>query len=356
MRDADFEANYARSRALPMFREGKIPPERDRSVGQDDSGFKDVLLLLIRSWPYIRPQLLGRWWYPDRGSDDRVADLVSGDGYRFGYAPFLVGLVAAIGPMSGWVPATFGWPMYLLYVPVATMVAAMFAMAFTAGRVQLVGTIALLLGGIGTNVSANFFIEGYASSLYGASVTVACIAGWMLQFRLRGGRIEYRVRIGAHLVYFYAINFTQRFIGLALGVILTDLLYQNLLQGEPLAPALAQLFGVPEWTQAYIDELTKEQRRELVWIYVYLALGSHLVQLPLRIINPYYNMWIMQRINQDLRIALLARWHQLSLSYHSEHRTGDSIYRIYQDSAMVPAVIGPLIGMTLAMKLGRAHV
>ena len=346
---ADLAANRLRARALPMFREGKIPPERDRSVSEDDSGFRDVLLLLIRSWPYIRPQLLGRWWYPKQGADDRVADLVSGDGYRFGYAPFLVAAVAALGPMSGWVPATFDWPMYLLYVPVATMVAAMFAMAFAQGRVQMVGTAALLLGGIGTNVSASFFIEGYASSLYGAAVTVACIAGWMLQFRLREGRIEYRVRIGAHLVYFYAINFTQRFIGLALGVILADLLYQNLLQGEPLAPALAQLFGVPEWTQAYIDELTKDQRRELVWIYVYLALGSHLVQLPLRIINPYYNMWIMQRINQDLRLALLARWHQLSLSYHSEHRTGDSIYRIYQDSAMVTAVVGHLIGMTLAM-------
>ena len=349
MRDADFEANYARSRALPMFREGEIPPERDRSVSQDDSGFRDVVKLLFRSWPYIRPQLLGRWWYPHRGADEEVADLVSGDGYRFGYAPFLVALVAAIGPMSGWVPATFEWPMYLLYVPVLTMVAAMFAMAFLRGRARLVGTIALLLGGIGTNLIASFFIDGYASTLYGASVTGACIAGWMLQFRVREGRIECRARIGAHLVYFYAINFTQRFIALALGVILADLLNQNLLQAEPLAPALAELFGVPEWTQAYIEELTDEQRRWLVWIYVYLALGSHLVQLPLRIINPYYNMWIMQRINQDLRVALLSRWHQLSLSYHSEHRTGDSIFRIYQDSAMVTAVIGHLIGMTLAM-------
>ena len=350
MPDADFEANWARSRALPMFREGEIPPERDRSVSQDDSGFRDVVRLLFRSWPYIRPQLLGRWWYPGRGSDDRVADLVSGDGYQFGYGPFLVLIVAAIGPVSGWVPATLDWPMYLLHVPVLAMVAAMFAMAFLRGRAQLVGTVALLLAGIGTNVIASFFIDGYASTLYGASVTVACIAGWMLQFRVREGRIEYRVRIRAHLVYYYAINFTQRFIALALGVILADLLNQNLLQAEPLAPALAELFGVPEWTQAYIEELTDEQRRWLVWIYVYLALGSHLVQLPLRIINPYYNMWIMQRINQDLRVALICR---AGTSYRSATTAttepATPIFRIYQDSAMVTAVISHLINMTLAM-------
>ena len=349
MRDADYDANYARSRALPMFGEGYIPPERDRSVSQDDSGFKDVLFLLLRSWPYIRPQLLGRWWYPGRGTDDRVADLVSGDGYQFGYAPFLVALAAALGPLSGWMPATLEWPMNLLYVPVMAMTVAMFAMAFLRGRAQQFGTVALLLAGIGTNVSANFFIEGYASSLYGATVTIACIAGWMLQLRLHQGRIGFRARLGAHLVYFYAINFFERFLNLALGVILADLLNQSLLQAEPLAPGLAGLVGLPELAQGNLDQLTSEQQHEVKWVYVYISLGTHMARLPLRIINPYYNMWIMQRINQDLRVALLSRWHQLSLSYHSDHRTGDAVYRIYQDSAMVTAVIGHLIGLTLAM-------
>ena len=45
---------------------------------------------------------------------------------------------------------------------------------------------------------------------------------------------------------------------------------------------------------------------------------------------------------------LVERWHQLSMNYHSSHRTGDSIFRIYQDSAMVTSVIGHLIGLTLA--------
>ena len=346
---ADIAANRERARQLPMFRNAPVPTERYQHLTHDTSGFLDVLKLLLRSWPYIRPQVLGRWWVPGKGVENRVADLVSGQGYQFGYAPFLVAAVAVLGPLLDWVPADFGWPMNLLYTPVLTLVVCMYLMAWQRGRAQVVGVVGTLVSGIGVALAATFFIDGWASTLYGVAVIVAAITGWMVQFRTRAGRLECRVRAGAHLVYFYAINFLERGVNLALGVLLADLLNQNLLQAEPVAPALANLVGMPEWTQGSVESLTGDQRRELVWIYVALALGSHLVRLPLRIINPYYNMWIMQRINQDLRVALVERWHQLSLNYHSGHRTGDSIFRIYQDSAMVTAVIGHVIGMTLAV-------
>ncbi|MCY3813099.1 MAG: ABC transporter ATP-binding protein [Gammaproteobacteria bacterium] len=348
---ADIAGNRARARALPMFNEGAIPPERDRTLASDDSGFLDVMRLLLRSWPYIRPQLLGHWWYPGPGGgvQSEVADMVSGEGYRFGYAPFLVAAVAAIGPMSGWMPSTFAWPLGLLYVPVVATVVSMFLMALTQGRSQMVGTVGVLLGCIGMNVTGGFFIEGFQSTIYAVVVTIACVVGWILQFRVREGQIQFRARVGTHLVYFYAINFLQRGIAIVVGLILADLLNQSLLQAEPLAPGLAQLLGYPELAAGSIEQLTDDERRTLTWSYVYVALGSYLLQMPLSIINPYYNMWIMQRINQDLRIALISRWHQLSLSYHSDHRTGDSIFRIYQDSAMVTAVVGHMIGMTLAM-------
>ena len=348
---ADDAANRARARALPMFNEGVIPPERDRTLASDDSGFLDVMRLLLRSWPYIRPQLLGHWWYPGPGGGVRteVADMVSGEGYRFGYAPFLVAVVAAIGPMSGWMPSTFAWPMGLLYVPVIATVVSTFLMALTQGRSQMIGTIGVLLGCIGMNVAGGFFIEGFQSTTYAVVMTIACIVGWILQFRVREGQIQFRARVGTHLVYFYAINFLQRGIAIVLGLILADLLNQSLLQADPLAPGLAKLLGHPDLSTNNLEELTDAQRHELKWTYVYWALGSFLLQMPLSVINPYYNMWIMQRINQDLRVALISRWHQLSLSYHSDHRTGDSIFRIYQDSAMVTAVVGHMIGMTLAM-------
>ena len=352
---SDVPANRIRARALPFFRDGYIPPERDMRVDEDDTGFGAVLLLFLRSWPYIRRQVLGRWWIPGAGLDHRTAELVSGGGYGFRYAPFLVAAVAISGPVFGFVPASLGWPYMLLYVPVAAMTVGMFGMAFAKpGPAQSISVAGVVLAGIGTNAAASFFIEGYASGLYGAAVTVACIFGWLVQFRValtngNGERVvQYRIRGGTHLVYFYAINFTQRFIALVLGVILTDLLNQNILQNEAIAPGLAELIGIPEWAQGSITELAPEQRWELAFIYVYISLGSYFIQLPFGLINPYYNMWILQRINQDLRLALLERWHRLSLRYHSDHRTGDSIFRIYQDSAQVTAVIDYLIRVTLA--------
>ena len=340
--------NRVRARALPIFGDGYIPPERDLRVEDDRSGFAQVVLLFIRSWPYIRRQVLGHWWLPGKGSKDQTAELVSGEGYGFGYAPFLAIAVAVGGPLLGAVPATLEWPFWLLYLPVAAMTLAMFGMTFGRGGVQMASVGALILSGIGTNAAGGLFLEGFETTLYGASVTVACIVGWLFQVRLRDGRLEFRLRAATHLVYFYAINFTQRGVALALGVILTDLLYQNILQGEPIAPGLAELIGIPEWAQGSITELTLEQRWDLAFIYVYIALGAYFIQLPFEIINPYYNMWILQRINQDLRLALLDRWHRLSLRYHSDHRTGDSIFRIYQDSAQVTAVIDYLIRLTLA--------
>lgn len=340
--------NRVRARALPMFGDGHVPPERDLAVTDDASGFAQVVQLFLRSWPYIRRQVLGHWWMPSTGSVDRTAELVSGDGYGFGYAPFLAFAVVAIGPLTRFVPATLEWPYWLLYIPSAVMTLAMFGMTFARGSAQMGSVAMLVLAGIGTNAAGSIFIAEFETSTYGASVTVACIVGWLFQFRYREGRVDYRLRAATHLVYYYAINFAPHGIALVLGVILTDLLNQNILQNEPVAPGLASLFGVPEWAQGAIAELSQEQRWDLAFIYVYVALGAYFAQLPFGIINPYYNMWIMQRINQDLRLALLERWHRLSLRYHSDHRTGDSIFRIYQDSAQVTAVIDYLIRLTLA--------
>ena len=332
-----------------MFGQGHVPDERYKDIAHDASGFVDVLKLFLRSWPYIRPQVLGRWWYPGQGSEDRVADMIGGDGYQFLYAPLLVAIVAVAGPMAGWVPATWAWPWSLLFAPVVAMVAATALMAWTRGKAQMAGTAALAIAAILANAAANAFIEGYAANVFALLVTAAAIVGWMVQFRLRAGRVEFRVRVASHITYFYVIVFLRRGIDLARAFVLTDLINQNILLGEPLAPALSALFGLPDWTQASVAELTADQRMTLLWYYVYLTVGLELVLIPIDLARDYYNMWIMQRINQSLRLALVTRWHQLSLAYHSGHRTGDAIYRVYQDSAMVTAVIGHLFGMTLAL-------
>ena len=330
-----------------MFGDGPVPADRDLSVEDDQSGFLDVMRLLLRSWPFVRPQLLGRWWIPRIGVEPDVADNVAGSGYQFNYAPFLVAIIAFIGPWLGLLPASFDWQ-YLLYVPVAGMVLSTSLMAFSEGVLQRWGTIGLILSGIGSNVAATITdVAFYTDSIYAGTITLVCIVGWTFQYRITDGRFEYRIRTGTHLVYFYAINFSQRFINLAFSLVLVDLLNQNIFLGDPIAPGLADLLGLPSWAQGSIDELSREQRVDLLWIYLTLLATQFGIQFPLQIINPYYRMWIMQRINQDLRSALVQRWHQLSLSYHSDHRTGDSVYRIYQDSAMVTNVIDQLVQLTL---------
>ena len=53
----------------------------------------------------------------------------------------------------------------------------------------------------------------------------------------------------------------------------------------------------------------------------------------------YYRTWILQRVNQYLRVTMMERTEHLSLRYHSHARTGDAIYRIYQDSATITSII-----------------
>jgi ABC-type multidrug transport system fused ATPase/permease subunit len=77
---------------------------------------------------------------------------------------------------------------------------------------------------------------------------------------------------------------------------------------------------------------------------VLLAFAGSAVGLLFR----YYGIWILQLVNQRLRLALFDRAQALSLRFHAEARVGDLIYRLYQDSAMVTQflqtlVLGPLI-------------
>ena len=53
----------------------------------------------------------------------------------------------------------------------------------------------------------------------------------------------------------------------------------------------------------------------------------------------YYNVWIWQSVNQNLRVAMVERAESLSLSYHDNARVGDAIFRVYQDSAMIVNLI-----------------
>jgi ATP-binding cassette subfamily B protein len=149
-----------------------------------------------------------------------------------------------------------------------------------------------------------------------------------------------------HIITYVLLNVLSGAILLGGGLVGNDLLNNKVLIGTPLQPMQATLLllddshvGTGEDTQA----LTQAQRqtirdRLLVWAFIGLLLGLAAYSLVW-----YYMTWIYQRINQDLRLAMLAKAESLSLRFHDQARTGDAIYRIYQDSATITNVLQQLI-------------
>jgi ABC-type multidrug transport system fused ATPase/permease subunit len=334
-----------RARALPLIGPGPAP---QRTEPHADGGLGAVLALLRRAWPFVRPLVFGHWFTPGHGVDPPVAGPGRDTGFSNLYAPLLAAALTVAGPLAGWLPATMSFPHGLLYASIAGMTAAMALYCFTNGGLRSAGGWAAIVCAILANLLAMFLVRGVAVGIHTAAVTLLCFAGWMLQFRLDGARLYWRLRLGAHLAWLYALVLLTSFIGFASGLLLTDLVSQSILQAEPMKPAVAAIVGYPDLADGVVATLDNTQRHALKWRYIWIFLAVAVVTLQLGIVIAYYRVWILQQLNQALRIALVERWHQLSPGYHGDHRTGDSIFRIYQDSAQITAVIDRLIGVTSA--------
>ncbi|MFI5308889.1 MAG: ABC transporter ATP-binding protein [Polyangiales bacterium] len=119
---------------------------------------------------------------------------------------------------------------------------------------------------------------------------------------------------------------------------LVDTFWTRVLTGSAPTPQQVSLFhlhAVAPWTPA----ARMAALRGLVYAGVVIALiwAAGLLALV------YYRMWILQRVNQSLRLRLLDRLQSLSLRFHSESSVGDAMYRMHQDSAMVTRLIDVLV-------------
>ena len=346
-----------RAQAVPIYGHGEIPADRLVDPGDIPSGSIEVIKLFFRSWPFIRPQFLGYWHYLGKGRDTEVADLVSDGEYHFYWAVFLFLAVAIVPHFLGWLPDFVGLQFYLIYTPVTLACISIFAMAGTRELpdIQLICTAALITSLLALIIMTMFVTSETSVKIYSGFLVASALLGWAVQMKFERRSVDnktiirFRVREQTHLVYFYLISFMQRILGWGFALLNADLLNQALLQGEPLAPRISGLLGFPELSTEYLESLTAEDQMALLYRWVVINLGYFFFMLPINVGMGYYNMWIMQMINQNLREALVERWHQLSLTYHSDHRTGDSIFRIYQDSAMVTNVIRMLVELSLRL-------
>ena len=132
-------------------------------------------------------------------------------------------------------------------------------------------------------------------------------------------------------------------VGLAMFLV-DDVLSNKIMLGHPLEPAQTTLLMV-DASYAEVEELSAEQRyavRDRFVLYVTVGYFLNMVVLQLGFLHYYYT-WIIQRINQRLRVTMVEKAEHLSLRYHSHARTGDAIYRVYQDSATITAIIDTAI-------------
>jgi len=147
-----------------------------------------------------------------------------------------------------------------------------------------------------------------------------------------------------HIVLWFLAQ-VGSYMGVSLiAVVLLDVLNNKIFLGGPLEPAQATFFLL-DWTYVSTDALTEAQRlvvRNRLGIYAAAGVFINTVILQIALLN-YYFTWITQRINQYLRVTMIERAEHLSLRYHSHARTGDAIYRVYQDSASITAVVDTVI-------------
>ena len=150
-----------------------------------------------------------------------------------------------------------------------------------------------------------------------------------------------------HLLFLLGASALVSLVLFALGLLGTDMFNNKILVGDKLQPLQAQLLFVDE--SFVLDDiagnvnerelLTESQRKTVRTRTMIWGAGLLLVFAPIVAGLLYYNIWIWQMINQNLRVAMIAKAEHLSLKYHSQSRVGDAIFRIYQDSATITSLI-----------------
>ena len=150
-----------------------------------------------------------------------------------------------------------------------------------------------------------------------------------------------------HLITFVALNLLIGFVIYGSLFLANDLIENKILLGERLQPLQAKLLLVGDdyvTTGAADEARLSDEQRQRVRLGVLIAGAAIWVVLTAYVAAVwYYMIWIYQRINQHLRVEMLARAEHLSLKYHSQSRTGDAIYRVYQDSATITHVLQYII-------------
>ncbi len=151
-----------------------------------------------------------------------------------------------------------------------------------------------------------------------------------------------------HLVVYLLGLAALAIAGFASFLVYAPALWNGALQGKPISELAAYGVALAPELVARVDALAPELRRELAHRLTW-ALGLLSVVIAAGVMAlGYYGVWILQRVNQALRLQLVERLQTLSLRFHDQSRVGDAIYRTYQDSAMVTQVVQSYVIVPIA--------
>ena len=142
-----------------------------------------------------------------------------------------------------------------------------------------------------------------------------------------------------HLAVFIVVSVAIAIFSAALLFIITGLMNGGIVGGRPLGALHVTIYGLDPALYVDVEELSPDARRSLRWLVILTTIPLVVAAAGGALALYYYSVWIFQGINQRMRVSLIDRLQAQSLNFHANARTGDAIYRVYQDSAMVTQII-----------------
>ncbi len=142
-----------------------------------------------------------------------------------------------------------------------------------------------------------------------------------------------------HLLIFLGVSAFLFLLSAPLGFILIGLIQGGIISGEPLGSFHVAIYGLDPAVFMNVEALSDEARLTLPWLVIWTTTVLLVFLVGGGLSLYYYTVWIFQQINQRRRVQLIERLQAQSLTFHANARTGDAIYRVYQDSAMVTQII-----------------
>jgi len=125
--------------------------------------------------------------------------------------------------------------------------------------------------------------------------------------------------------------------------LITDIYYNHLIGTDPLSERLGQILSLEATQFRDVAQLSPESRVAVRTALFKFIIVVVCILAPATFAVGFYYMWVRQRINQNLRVRMMSQVQNLSLRFHASTQTGDAIYRVYQDSAMVTNIIQLLL-------------